>query len=110
MLHISSTSLPLLAVKQEPYPKAYLFMKNIEEFSGRSSGEWASRQKKDKTERVTGLARKNKTGDSKVESNDSPEMPDRGRDIRHSQYPCKCTDTDTWATSSTATFPSTQTD
>ena len=33
-------------------------MKNIEEFSGKSSGEWASRQKKDKTERVTGRGRK----------------------------------------------------
>ena len=32
----------------------------------------------DKTERVTGLGKKNKRGDSKVESNDSPEIPDRG--------------------------------
>ena len=35
-------------------------MKNIEEFSGKSSGEWPSKQEKeeDKTERVTGLSRK----------------------------------------------------
>ena len=44
---------------------------------------------KDKIERVTGLGRrkdrkgnrtrqKNKRGESKVESNDSPEIPDRG--------------------------------
>ena len=34
-------------------------MKNIEEFSGESSGEWTSRQKKkDKTERITGLGRR----------------------------------------------------
>ena len=34
-------------------------MKNIQEFSGdRKSGDWASRQKKDKTERVTGLDRR----------------------------------------------------
>ena len=30
----------------------------LEEFSGKSSEEWASRQKKDETERVTGLGRK----------------------------------------------------
>ena len=29
---------------------------------------------------------KNKTGDTKVESNDSPEIPDRGGDIRHPQH------------------------
>ena len=34
-------------------------------------------EKKDKTEGVIGLG-KNKRGDSKVESNDSPEIPDRG--------------------------------
>ena len=33
-------------------------MKNIEEFSGESSREWTSRQKKDKIERVTGLGRR----------------------------------------------------
>ena len=78
MLHIPPTSLPLLAAEQEPHKKACLLTKNIEEFSGKSSEEWASRQKKDKTERGTGLGRKNKRGDSKVESNDSPEIPDRG--------------------------------
>ena len=46
MLHIPSTNLPLLAAKQEPYKKACLLMKHIEEFSEKSSGEWASRQKK----------------------------------------------------------------
>ena len=34
-------------------------------------------QKKDKTERARGLGRKNKRGDRKGESNDSPEIPDR---------------------------------
>ena len=46
MLHILLTNLLLLAAKQEPYKKAYLLTKNIEEFSGKSSGEWTSRQKK----------------------------------------------------------------
>ena len=36
------------AAKQGSYKKAHLIMKNIEEFSGKSSGEWASRQKKDR--------------------------------------------------------------
>ena len=44
-------------------------MKNIEEFSGKSSGEWAGRQKTDNTERVTGLGMKKKSRDSEVESN-----------------------------------------
>ena len=48
----------LLTAKQEPYKKAYLLTKNIEEFSGKSSEERASRQTKDGTERVTGLGRR----------------------------------------------------
>ena len=58
MLHVPPTNLLLLAAKQEPYKKAYLLTKNIEEFSGKSSGEWTSRQKKGKTERVIGLGRR----------------------------------------------------
>ena len=58
MLHIPPTNLLLLAAKQEPYKKAYLLAKILEEFSGKSSGEWTSRQKKDKTERLTGLGRR----------------------------------------------------
>ena len=75
MLHIPPANL-LLAAKQDPYKKTYLFTKNVEEFSGKSSEEWTNRPKKDKTERVTGLGRR--TRDSKVESNDSPEISDRG--------------------------------
>ena len=40
---------------------------------------------KDKTESITGLGRK--TRDRKVESNDSPEIQDRGEDIRHPRPP-----------------------
>ena len=60
MLHIPPTNLLLLAAKQEPHKKAYLLMKNTEDFSGdKRPGEWASRQKKkDKTGRVTGLGRR----------------------------------------------------
>ena len=64
MLHIPAINYHLLAAKQEPYQKAYLLTKNTEEFLGKKSGEWASRQK-------------NERRDSKVESNDSPEIPDR---------------------------------
>ena len=48
MLHIPPTNLLLLDPKQEPYEKAYLLKKNIDEFSGEGSGEWAGRQKKKK--------------------------------------------------------------
>ena len=58
MLHIPLTSLLLLAAKLEPYKKANLLTKNIEEFSRKRLGEWTSRQKKDKTERLTGLGRR----------------------------------------------------
>ena len=64
MLHIPLTILLLLAAKQESYKKAYLLTKNTEE--------------KEKIERVTGLGRRTR-GNSKVESNDSPEIPDRGK-------------------------------
>ena len=40
-----TTNSLLLTAKQEPYKKAYLFTKNIEEFSGKSLEERASRQK-----------------------------------------------------------------
>ena len=42
-------------------------------------------QKKDRRSNRT--RQKNKRGDSKVESNDSPEIPDRGGDIRHPRPP-----------------------
>ena len=45
MLHVPPTNLLLLAAKWEPNKKAYLLTKNTEEFSGKSSEEWTSRQK-----------------------------------------------------------------
>ena len=45
MLHIPPTNCLLLTAKQESYKKAYLLRKNIEEFSGKSLEERASRQK-----------------------------------------------------------------
>ena len=59
MLHIPPTNLPLLAAKQKPHKEAYLLTQTFEEFSGKSSEEWTSRQKKKgKTERVKGLGRR----------------------------------------------------
>ena len=46
MLHIPPTNSLLLTAKQEPYKKADLLTKNIEEFSGKSLEERANRQKK----------------------------------------------------------------
>ena len=77
MLHIPPTNCLLLTAKQEPYKKAYLLTKNMEEFSGKSLEKRASRQKT--IDRKGNRSRqKNKRGDSKVESNDSPVIPDRG--------------------------------
>ena len=64
MLHIPPTNLLLLPANQEPYKKASLFMKNIGKFSRKVQ------------DSVTGLGRKNIRGDSKKESNESPEIPD----------------------------------
>ena len=58
MLHISPTNLLLLAAKQEPYNKAYLLTKNIEEFSGKKFRRKDQQAENDKTERVTGLGRR----------------------------------------------------
>ena len=52
--------------------------------SGKKFGAWASRQKK-KDKKSNRAQQKNKRGDSKVESNDSPGIPDRGGNIRHPQ-------------------------
>ena len=52
-------------------------MKNIEEFSEKSSDERTSKQKK-KDRKGNRSRQKNKRGDSKVESNDNPEIPYRG--------------------------------
>ena len=67
MLHIPPTNSLLLTAKQEPHKKAYLLTKNIEQISWKSSGEWASRQKKGKTERVTGLGKKKRRKKKKGE-------------------------------------------
>ena len=58
ILHIPPTNLFLLAAKQESYEKAYLFRKNIKEFSGKSSEERTKQAEKDQIERVTGLGRR----------------------------------------------------
>ena len=84
MLHIPHTNLLLLAAKQEPYKKSASLNKKILKNFLEKVEISQQAEKKDKTERVTGLVRK--TRDSKVESNDSPEIPDRG-DIRHPRPP-----------------------
>ena len=45
ILHIPPTNL-LLDAKQEPYKKAYLVMKNIEEFSGKVQGKGPAGRKR----------------------------------------------------------------
>ena len=75
-LHIPPTNLLLIAAKQESPKKAYLLTKNIEEFSGKKFRRKDQQKEKDRKGNTT--RQKNKRGDSKVESNGSPEIPDRG--------------------------------
>ena len=58
MLHIPPTNCLLLTAKQEPYKKAYLLTKTIEEFSGKKFIRMNQQTEKGKTERVTGLGRR----------------------------------------------------
>ena len=52
-------------------------MKNFEEFSGKSSEERTTSKQEKKDTNGNRTRQKNKRGDSKEESNDSPEIPDR---------------------------------
>ena len=98
VLHIPPTNYHRLpAAKQKPYQKAYPLTKNIEkkmwkqqqQKKVRRMGQWAEKkkEKKRRKHRKTKERRqKKKRGDIKVESNDSPQIPERGwgwRDIRH---------------------------
>ena len=58
MLHIPPTNCLLLTAKQEPYKKAYLLTKNIEEFFWKKFRTKDQQAEKDKRERVTGLGRR----------------------------------------------------
>ena len=66
MLHIPPTNCLLLTAKQEPYKKAYLFTKNIEEFSGKKFRRKDQQAEHDKTERVTGLGRRTRERGAKI--------------------------------------------
>ena len=72
------TNYHLLAAQQEPYKKAYPLTKNIWSFLGeKESGEWTISRKMTRQKEQKDWAEKNKRGDRKGESNDSPETPDR---------------------------------
>ena len=76
MLHIPPTNSLLLAAKQEPYKTAYHLTKILNNFLERNQENGPAERKKDgKSNRSQ---QKNKRRDSKVESNNSPEIPDRG--------------------------------
>ena len=83
---IPPTNYHLSAAKQEPYQKAYLLTKNNEEFSGEKGQENGPVGRKKRDRKKNGSRQKNKRPDSKVESNDSPEILDRG-DIRQPRPP-----------------------
>ena len=78
MLYISPTNLLLLAAKQEPYKKAYLLTKNIGRIFWKKLRRMDQQAEKREDRESNKTGQKNKRGDRKVESNDSPEIPDRG--------------------------------
>ena len=81
MLHTHPTIYHFLAAKEEPYQKAYLFTKTIEEFSGekktvRKLGQQAEKRQDRK---IYGSRQKIKKRGIRMKSNDSPEIPDQGK-------------------------------
>ena len=78
MLHIPPTNLLLLAAKQEPYKKAFLLTNNIGRIFWKKFRRMDQQTEKRYDRKSNRSRQKNKRGDSKVESNDSPEIPDRG--------------------------------
>ena len=86
MLHIPPTNSLLLTAKQEPYKKAYLLTKNIEEFSGKSLEKKGQQAEKDKTERVTRLGRRTREALAKWNQLTALRFQ-TGGDIRHPQPP-----------------------
>ena len=91
MLHIPPTNLLFLAAKQEPYKKPISSRKywRILWKKFRKKDQKAEKKRRKKDRKSNGTRQKNKRGNSKVESNDSPETPDGGggRDIRHPRPP-----------------------
>ena len=77
-LHIPPTNCLLLAAKQESYQKKSISLRNtLKNFLERVQKKGAaSRKRSDRKDNRTW--QKNKRGDSKVESNDSPEIPNGG--------------------------------
>ena len=86
MLHIWLTNLLLLAAKQEPYKKKPISLWKILNFLGKFQQNMASRQKKDRTERVTGLGRK--TREETAKWNQMTDLRfQTGEGIRHTWPP-----------------------
>ena len=77
MLHTLPTNCVLLTAKQEPCKKACLLTKNIGRIFWKKFRRKGQQAEKDKDRKGNKTGQKNKGGDSKVESNDSPEIPDR---------------------------------
>ena len=86
MLHLSPTTLSLVLNRSRTKKEEEdggeeshaLNVEILEIFSEKNSGEWASRQEKRYNRKSNKTRQKTQRGDSKVESNDSSEIPDRG--------------------------------
>ena len=71
-------SLTIIAISKLYY-KAYLQEKNSLENFLEIGRRMSQKQKQEKTERATGVGRITRKHVVKVESNDSPQIPDRGK-------------------------------
>ena len=88
MLHIPPTNSLLLAAEQEPYKKAYLLTKTIEEFVWKTFTRMGSRQEKDKAERVTRLGKRTREEIAKWNQMTALRFQrGGGGDIRHPRPP-----------------------
>ena len=74
MLQIPPNNLLLLATKQEPYKKAYLLTKNIGRIFWKQFSRMDQQAEKRYNRKSNRTRQKNKRGDSKVKSNDGPEI------------------------------------
>ena len=76
-LHIPPINYHLLAAQQEPYKKSLTLNKKYLSFLEKKSGEWTIRKKLQDRKSKRTRQEKNKRGDRKGKSNDSPAIPDR---------------------------------
>ena len=98
LLHTSPTNYHLLAAKEEPYQKAYLFTKKYWRIFWKKSREWASRQTKRQDRKSNRNRQKNKRGDCKAESRERERERERSKKHKTSSFISKIYFAELWLT------------